>query len=291
MSNEELVELIRSGKNVKANMAQLYKQNRGLIWKLTVKYQSVMEMEDLMQEAYFILDQAVQTYDPSRLSFASWLGMCLSYLMPRQILALNGVKIPVHQNELMNKYSKFIDQYSQDHGMDPSDQDIMAALDISDKQLSIVKRTYLLIGKKSLDDIVNGQDEITLGDCIEDDHDQYEPVEDELDQEYYKAVLNDALSVLTDKQRNVIRLRMKGLTFAEVCRELDINNRQSAQQSEQNSLKKIRRHLINNGTYRILYEDAYRGSLTAFNYTHTSTPERIAIKHFDMVSTGRLFDR
>lgn len=65
MTNEELVALIQAGDHVQDNMGQLYQQNREFIVKIALPYSKSVELEDLVQEAYFGLEKAVQRYDPT----------------------------------------------------------------------------------------------------------------------------------------------------------------------------------------------------------------------------------
>lgn len=80
MSNEELVKLIKQGINVSEYMEQLYIQNKGLIISAIKKYRyacqsdynstPIIEMDELMNEAYFGLVKAVESYDESQGSYS-----------------------------------------------------------------------------------------------------------------------------------------------------------------------------------------------------------------------------
>ena len=61
MTNEELVALIQAGVDVQENMGQLYQQNRNFIVGIALPYSKSCELDDLMQEAYFGLENAVQS--------------------------------------------------------------------------------------------------------------------------------------------------------------------------------------------------------------------------------------
>lgn len=277
MNNEELVSLIQAGINPRDNMAELYQLNRGFIWKQSVKYQGMLEMDDIMQEAYFILDKAVKTYDPNRGLFISWLGHCISYDMPRNLSALCDIHIPSYMAEKMYMLKRFVDEFNHDTGRDPSDREIIDSLGLSEKQLKNIRNAEKLLVKKSLSDPVD--DDIILEETISDDRNLYELIEETLDNETYSAILTDALSELTENQRNVIRLRMNGSTFGEVCSTLGMKHTQQAQQAEKAGIKNLRRNLNQSPMLKMLYEDAYHGSLTNFKTTFTSIPERIVIHH------------
>ena len=277
MENEKLVELIQSEIDPRTNMGELYKQNRNFMWKHSQKYFGLIEPDDVMQECYFILDRAVSSYDATRGLFISWLGHCIDYYLPRQIAQLYDVKIPQYMLDNLNRYKRYTAQQMQASGSIPSDQAIIDALDITEKQLKHIRKIEKIMTAESIYTPIS--EGITLEDSLPDNCNLYEMIEESIDNQVYSEMLDEALSDLTDKQRSIINLRMCGLSFAEVCKALNINNRQSAHQSEKNSLKKIRKHLLDNGTLQLLYEDAYRGTLSSFNHSFTSTPERIAIKH------------
>lgn len=63
MTNEELVKEIQSGINQQENMKQLYFQNIGLLRSICLKFAHNEEMEDLLQEAFFGLYEAVKHYE------------------------------------------------------------------------------------------------------------------------------------------------------------------------------------------------------------------------------------
>ena len=54
MTNEEIIEALRNNpENKTAYMNELYNQNKGLIYKIALKHTEKVDIEDLMQEAYF----------------------------------------------------------------------------------------------------------------------------------------------------------------------------------------------------------------------------------------------
>lgn len=279
MENEKLVELIQAGIDPRANMEQLYKQNRGFIWKMCARYQGVNEMDDLLQEAYIILDSAVQTYSPSRSLFISWLGYCITYQMPRRLLSQNLVRLPVEVHTNWMKCVSFKAKYNKQNGHDPSDQEIMDALNMSKSELERVYNAVSIINKRSLDEDIDSIEGISLGETIKDDTDLYESIDDEVDSELVMKVLREALFYLPDNQRNAIRLKIQGKSLDDISELLGYKNSHSTRQIVYRGIKQLRNHLIDNGTLQMLYEDAYKGSLSTFQRTFTSTPERIAINH------------
>lgn len=59
MTNEQLVIRIRAGEETAANMLQLWQQDKAFVSKLARRYAGYAEMDDLMQEGYLALCDAV----------------------------------------------------------------------------------------------------------------------------------------------------------------------------------------------------------------------------------------
>ena len=75
MSNEQLVASIRADENVAENMLQLWKQNKAFIGMLATKYMAYAEIENLKQEGYIGLCEAVSHYDlKQEIAFITYAG-------------------------------------------------------------------------------------------------------------------------------------------------------------------------------------------------------------------------
>ena len=66
MTNEQLVARIQVGEDTAANMLQLWEQNQRFIGMIAVKYSGYAEMDDLKQEGYLALCEAVRHYNPDQ---------------------------------------------------------------------------------------------------------------------------------------------------------------------------------------------------------------------------------
>lgn len=64
MTNEQLVIRIRAGIDVAENMLKLWQQNQGFIVAIAKRFQGYEDMEDLRQQGYIGLCQAVDGYNP-----------------------------------------------------------------------------------------------------------------------------------------------------------------------------------------------------------------------------------
>ena len=110
MENEELVEQIQAGIKPTENMEQLYLQNRSFIYQQAKKYAAYADMDDLMQEAYFGLHEAVKHYKPDKeTKFLTYLPFRLQKAF-RRYIDNNGhtKRIPIHLVQRISKYKKYI---------------------------------------------------------------------------------------------------------------------------------------------------------------------------------------
>ena len=113
MSNEQLVIRIRAGEDTAANMLQLWKQNQRFIGMIAVKYSGYAEMDDLKQEAYVALCEAVRHYNPDQgVPFINYAAFYIRQGMQRYIEnSGNCIRIPVHRQQSARKYKKIVAEY------------------------------------------------------------------------------------------------------------------------------------------------------------------------------------
>ena len=76
MTNEQLAARIRAGEDVGENMAQLYDQVKDFIRSVAWKYKGLGELEDLEQEGFLALYDAIDHYEADQgvkfLSYAEY---------------------------------------------------------------------------------------------------------------------------------------------------------------------------------------------------------------------------
>ena len=121
MSNEELVSRIKSGIDPAGNMLQLWEQNRGLIGSIAVKYKGYEDLEDLKQQGYIGLCNAVNNYQSGEgVPFAGYAALWIRQSMTRYIVnSGNPVRIPVHEFNRQQRYKRFLREYEVRTGKPP----------------------------------------------------------------------------------------------------------------------------------------------------------------------------
>lgn len=226
MTNEELVEKIQSSEDVESNMGLLYQQNRRLIYKFALPFSNMVDMDDLMQEAYFGLVKAVEKYDPEKefkfLTYAEW--QIRGHLQRYCYNFGKNRRIPVHMIERMSKYHDVIRKYENEHGEKPSDDYIKQEMQINTNQLKAIRNTIQMCNTVSLDDIVPGTDDVTVGETIADETDFQEEIIQKMAEEQVNSSVWKSVDELDQKLRDIIHLRYEnGLSQKSAAKNLGIS--------------------------------------------------------------------
>ena len=280
MTNEELVTAIRAGDNVTGNMALLYQQNEGFISKLALKYSGYAEYDDLMQEAYFGLCDAVWHYDPVvGVKFLTYAGHWLKQAMHRYTQNEGVIGISEGKRQQVKKYKQMVAMFYQKYGREPEDAELRYLLRLSRKQLESLK-TAAAISICGLDSPT--VDDMTVGDTLAADTDIERDVLDRVQQEELEAVIWPLVDTLPDNEGPVIRMRyQENKTLQEVgeaygCSIEYVRNLQNK------ALRDLRRPSRSNILKPFLEEQALCMAMSgngvgAFNRTWTSSTERAAL--------------
>ena len=227
MTNEQLVALIRAGENESDNMLQLWQQNKGFIYKMARKYSGYAEMDDLMQEGYLGLHEAVRHYEPDQnSSFINYAAFWIRQIMQRYVDNCSSVvRIPVHAREDIREYRKVVREYQEYYGCEPSETVLCALLDVEWEKLQEIKKSAVMGQIDSLSRPMPGQnDDITWADTVASDENIEEDVIQELDREDMSRELWIAVDQLPEDQVDVIRKRYKHrMTVKEVGDSLAIS--------------------------------------------------------------------
>lgn len=284
-TNEKLVADIRSGINVEKNMQQLWIQNQGIIRKLANKYSSSfsVEFDDVCQEAYFGLVEAVRRYDSSKdASFLSYSILWFRHKMIRYCQN-NGctVQIPVDVSQELLQYNRFINLFFQSNGRNPTDGEIRYYLGLSEESLKRIQKAARMTQIGSLDEPVN-EDGVSLGELVPDAYDLEEIVLDVLDHEKLREILWPMVDELPDLQGDVLRLRYRqGATLQATSDALGVpfSRARTIEQDALRALRKpSRRRRLEPYLPETIESRAYRGSVKVFNNTWTSSTESSALK-------------
>ena len=288
LKNEELVKLIQNGTNVTENMQQLWQQNQGFIFKIAIQYQSLSELDDLIQESYFGLCKAVDHYNPDMdASFIHYASFWIRQQLIRYIKKNKTVRIPEHTHGKIREYKKAVQQWQQRYHREPTEAEISDYIGIDGKTLEEIKRSALMGKIGSLDVPVGEESDGTLYDLIPSGMDDKEDVLNKVANEELAEVLWGMVEELPGRQSEVLKMRFKeNMKLREIGAVCGFST-DRARQIENKGLRTLR----NPKRSRILrefldderiYNSALHGNgVSSFSNTWTSSTERIALKRIE----------
>ena len=141
MTNEQIVEEIRNGVSVTANMERLYMDNLPLIKKFIKPYTSHEPEEDLLQEAFFGLLEAIKHYETSEnVLFMTYAGYWIKQQVQRYIQNCGSVmRISNNYIQRINRYKKSVQEYQQIYGRTPTDKDMADFMGITVDEIQRIR--------------------------------------------------------------------------------------------------------------------------------------------------------
>lgn len=209
MSNEEIVEQIQKGIEVTTNQERLWKSNKGFVYHVIRQICGTVEnIDDLAQEGFIGLITAAMKYKPD--CGANFLTFAF-YDIRKSIYSYYGncsgcVKIPRYLKERIRKYAQMRQQYRNENGREPTDEECVNQLHISHKALSHLKKTLYNMQSVSIDMGISQTDgESTLLDMLSSDEDIEELVAHSVYNKELKNALDDALGILDYETSAMIR--------------------------------------------------------------------------------------
>lgn len=286
MTNEELVALIQAGDHVQDNMGQLYQQNREFIAKIALPYSKSVELEDLLQEAYFGLEKAVQRYDPTTgfkfLTYAeSWIRQSIHRYCQN---SGNLKRLPVRVLENISKYQKFRSDFQSIVGDEPTDEEYCHYLGVTTGQLKTLRKYMVGSEPVSLEGAIPGADNLTLGETLADEFNLEETVCDYVAEQQDKEVIWGAVSALDGRQADIITGHFKnGETLDNLSDRLQIS-KERVRQLKNKGIKLLRRNRKLKelaGMYGYGCAQAYHWGVRHYKNTRTSSTEFLALKHIE----------
>lgn len=287
MTNEQLVMRIKAGENVAENMEALYLQVKNFIHRIALKYRGRAELDDLEQEGYLALYDAVDGYDPaSGFLFLTYARHWIRQRMVRYIQNNGSVRLPVHEWERMSRYRKLENVFLAQLGRKPSEAEIRYYLGLNHRQSLELQTALKMRQIGSLDSPVEGTegDEAgTLGDMVAGPENVEGAVLDRVEAGQLRAVLWQEVDSLPDGQPEVLRARyQEGRTLKEVGSSLGVSV-EMARQIEKKALRELRRPSHSRKLLPFLPEamaaQAYRhNGIGEFSRTWTSSTEWVAMR-------------
>lgn len=290
MTNEQLAVRIRAGENVGDNMAILYDQVKDFIHAMAYKYHGQGELEDLEQEGFLALYDAIDHYEADQgVKFLTYASHWIRQRMQKYIQNTGSpLRLSAGRQEAIRKYRKFCTEFQTEQGRKPTEAELCRSLWLTLEQLREIQYDACMTAVKSLDAPIKGaegEEDTTLGELAASAADPCEELLDRLEQEELCSILWQCVDGLPGKQPDVIRSRYKdnmtmkqcgqfcGISEAEV-RKQQLKALRSLRSGE--NAKKLRPFLPGDAW---IYSGALIGNgVDHFNQTWTSSTERVALE-------------
>ncbi len=242
---KELAMKMESSDKEEASEAQkqLAEANLRLVVSIAKRYAGRgMGFLDLIQEGNLGLIKAVEKFDYHKgYKFSTYATWWIRQAITRAIAdQARTIRIPVHMVETINKLTRVSRNLLQKNGREPTDEEIAVEMEVDVARVREIKK--ISQEPVSLETPVGEEDDSHLGDFIE-DHDAPAPA-DAASFMLLKEQLEDVLGTLTQREKNVLRLRFgledgRARTLEEVGKSFNVT-RERIRQIEAKALRKLR---------------------------------------------------
>lgn len=283
MTNEEIIKEIKDGNQMQENMYLLYSQNLPLLKRWSKAYSKVLESEDLMQECYIALHNAVLGFDVDcEYKFTTYLEKAVKWHFSNVTRTMSGVKVSIEDRQLLARYNKLNIQEQNATGSNISLQRVCNLLQCSEKDIQRVLQYVSITNCSSLDKPI---DDMSIMDIIPDDTDtekDYEEQENITSLEIWQCVDD----VCTDREQDIIKQRYKqNHTLKQIAADYNISLTR-VQQIEKSGFNRLRCNadFLELARQNDYIDISYRYGYGSFKYNSASSVEYVADMRERMLS-------
>lgn len=275
MTNEQLILCIKADENVAENMLELWQQLKRLIHVIAKDYMGYAEIEDLNQEGYIGLCNAVQHYNADKgVPFSNYAVFWIRQAMRRYVCTCSSsLRLPEYIQNEVRQYKKVKADYIKFYGIEPTDDEMCGLLGVNFKRYKTIKDNAYMSYVHSMSEPIAGEsEEITLGDSIAYDQSIEDNVIKDIDTSTMSTELWNNVGNLPRDMSNMINMRYKdGLTQKEAGERAGLSYGQAGRVE-----KKALRMLSENRLLQVYYNQyitTRHVSVSEFNRTWMSEVE------------------
>lgn len=283
ISNEILVSRIRKGQSVSENLQTLYENNLPFIRSIVKPYAVHEPIEDLMQEAFLGLWQAVNHYDSAE--NVKFMTTYAPYWIRQSVIRYlekcgSTVRYPSHIKQKMTKFRKTFERLSQENSRTPTNEELAAAMKTDVTEILELKVYTQEIA--SLDAPLTADNSLCLSDTLQGDSSPENNVIDKIYDEHSKNELWGVVAYYTNERENkaIREYFLYGKSLRQIADENGLSH-EAVRDAKERGLRRLRigkaRRLLLD-KFDIIDSGIYRNSYNQFNeHNFTSKVEYIAI--------------
>lgn len=284
ISNEILVSRIRKGKSVSENLQTLYENNMPFIRSIVKPYAVHEPLEDLMQEAFLGLWQAVNHYESTE--NVKFMTTYAPYWIKQSVFRYlqkcgSVVKYPSHMRQKMSRFRRTFERLEQENKRTPTNEELAAAMKIDIAEVLELKIWTQEIS--SLDAPLTADNSICLADTLQGDSSPENDVIDKIYDEHSKNELWGIVAHYTYERENkaIREYFLNGLSYRQIAEKYGLSH-EAVRDAKERGLRRLRigkakRLLLEK--FDIVDAGIYRNSFNQFNeHGFTSTVEYTAIR-------------
>lgn len=286
MTNEEFIEKAQDNLTIADIAGEIYNQNILLIRKIIKPYTKYAEENDLLQEAYLGLCDAVQNYDTSKnVKFMSYAGFWIKQAAQRYIdNNISTIRIPSYMENRIQKYKRICNEFERDNGREAKDSEISELMQLSLSAIRDIKKYMLNI--VSLDAPLKEDSDLNALELINSHLNIENDVVDNLFMDYEEKALWEIVERYTsDEQKKVLYLYYKdNKTLKEISRQVgkSIEYVRNKRDSGLKQLRKEESKMEIEEKLDIVNASLYRSGLKKFKDHNASVVEYIAMRRIDL---------